>query len=160
MYSSAGKGFAILVPILSYLSHSTAWASNEVTSNNMPLAVALTQVSKDKQALLKQNSKINFAAQPAQCVTLRQGRDCFATIQLTWQSENSQSICLYQQGKEQALKCWQGLTRAQYALEFESNESVIYQLRAPKNSQVIAETDITVSWLHKRTSRKRRWRLF
>ncbi|QBG37037.1 DUF3019 domain-containing protein [Litorilituus sediminis] len=160
MYSSAGKGFALLIPIFAYLSHSTVWANSQVQTDNMPLAAALAQVSKDKQAKLNDVSKVNFVAQPAQCVTLRQGRDCFASIQLTWQSENSQSICLYQQGKEQALKCWQGLTRAQYALEFESNESVIYQLRTPTNSQVIAETDITVSWLHKRTSRKRRWRLF
>ena len=160
MYSNAGKGFALLVPILAYLSHNAAWANSSVQSDNMPLAVALAQVSKDEQAKLNQARKITFGAQPAQCVTLRQGRDCFATIQLTWQSESNQNICLYQQGNAQAIKCWQGLKTAQYALEFESNESVIYQLRTPKSSQVIAETDITVSWLHKRTSRKRRWRLF
>jgi len=103
---------------------------------------------------------VNFTALPEQCVTLRQGRACFATVELNWQSASKQSFCLYQEGKNKQLGCWQNNNNVQIKIEFESNKSVKYQLRTVNEDKVIAETQVEVSWQHKNTSRKRRWRLF
>jgi len=125
----------------------------------MPLAVALTKVT---EASIQQiePGQVSFVAQPEQCVSLRQGRNCFASIKLEWQADTKQSLCLYQYGHKKEIACWQDDKTAQFEFEFESDETVIYQLRSLKNEQVIAQTQVKVSWLHKKSSRKKRWRLF
>jgi hypothetical protein len=114
----------------------------------------ISSVSADK------HRSIEFSALPEQCVTLRQGRDCFAEINIHWQSSNMQTLCLYQKGVEQHLKCWRNSESAHITIEFISNKSVSYQLRNLSNDKLIAETEVKVSWLHKSSIRKRRWRLF
>ncbi len=145
MYSKAGKGIAkdhagmLLLLLYSLLTISSVNAKESETLNKAP---------KD------------FTALPEQCVTLRQGRACFATVELRWQSASKQSFCLYQEGKKKQLGCWQNNNSALIKIEFESNKNVKYQLRSVSDDKVIAETQVEVSWQHKNTSRKRRWRLF
>jgi len=103
---------------------------------------------------------VNFTALPEQCVTLREGRACFATVELKWQSPFKQHFCLYQEGKKKQLGCWKNNNNVRIKVEFESKQSVKYQLRTVNEDKVIAETQVEVSWQHKSTSRKRRWRLF
>jgi len=109
--------------------------------------------------------KIEFKVQPQQCVTLRQGRDCFATITMQWQKHSEQPLCLYQVNKQQLnskqqLRCWKKNHQGQVKIEFESSDNLTYQLRTQQGDHLIAETEVVVSWLHKNTTRRRRWRLF
>ncbi|PKI13898.1 DUF3019 domain-containing protein [Colwellia sp. 12G3] len=140
MYSSVGKGIAIVPLLLLY----SLFACQHVKANELKIIKA----------------EVAFTALPEQCVTLRQGRDCFATVELAWQSPSKQSFCLYQEGKKQQLGCWQDNDNVQIKIEFESNKSIKYQLRAVSDNKIIAETQVEVSWQHKNTTRKRRWRLF
>jgi hypothetical protein len=143
MYSSNSKGFALLVYALFYFFLSSVEAQEQ------------TSIS----------SKVVFNVQPQQCVTLRQGRDCFATITIQWEKNAAQALCLYQivnkelNNKEQ-LKCWSKSSMGKASIEFESNDNLTYQLRTQKGDLLLAETEIVVSWLHKNTTRRRRWRLF
>ena len=104
--------------------------------------------------------RFEFKALPEQCVTLRQGRDCFAEINIHWQSHSKKTLCLYQKGLEQHIKCWYNNDSANITIEFISNKNVDYQLRSLSDNKLIAETQVKVSWLHKSSARKRRWRLF
>ncbi len=110
------------------------------------------------------STKITFSVQPQQCVTLRQGRDCFATINLQWQKSTELSLCLYQidqqHNNKQQVKCWQKSRQGQISIAFESSDNITYQLRSIKDDHLLAETQIVVSWLHKKNTRRRRWRLF
>lgn len=145
MYSNVGKGIAIVykkVPLLLLYS----------------LLVISPAKAKEGEAL--NTVQLGFAALPEQCVTLRQGRDCFATVELQWQSPEKQSFCLYQEGKKKQLACWQNNNKVQIKIEFQSNKSLKYQLRNISDNKLIAETQVEVSWQHKSTTRKRRWRLF
>jgi len=145
MYFKVGKGFAtvyvkiVLVLFYSLLVFNRAYANESKKLNSVAL---------------------NFTAQPEQCVTLREGRACFATVELQWHSTAKQSFCLYQEGQKKQLGCWQNSNNVQIKIEFESNKSIKYQLRSVTDDKVIAETQVGVSWQHKNTSRKRRWRLF
>ncbi|OUR61057.1 hypothetical protein A9Q74_11070 [Colwellia sp. 39_35_sub15_T18] len=142
MYSSVSKGVALLIFI----------------SVNGLISAADAQ---DKTTL---STNIAFSVQPQQCVTLRQGRDCFATINLQWQKSTELSLCLYQINQQsdskQQVKCWQKSRQGQISIAFESSGNIIYQLRSIKDDHLLAETEIVVSWLHKNTTRRRRWRLF
>jgi hypothetical protein len=145
MYSSIGKGIAIVdAQVLLLLFFSLSF---------------LNIVQAEEVTTLK-SEQVDFTALPEQCVTLRQGRACFATVELQWHSDAKQSFCLYQEGEKKQLGCWQNNDNVQIKIEFESNKSVKYQLRALSDDKIIAETKVEVSWQHKSTSRKRRWRLF
>lgn len=143
MYSNLSKGSALLVLMLT--NSVSCLAKAEVKTNSA--------------------KTINFSIRPQECVTLRHGRDCFATLIVQWQKPNTASVCLYQINEHQSnnqkqLLCWTNKSKGQLDIEFESSENLTYQLRTQKDNRVIAETEIVVSWVHKNTSRKRHWRLF
>lgn len=143
MYFNFGKGITILITLLLFIFLYKP-------------EIALANSHKNS---IEQESHI-FTAQPEQCVTLRQGRKCFANIQLQWKVPSKQAVCLFQEGQQEKIRCWQNHDQADMVIEFESNESVNYQLRTSKDNKIIAQTQIKVSWLHKSSTRKRRWRLF
>jgi len=143
MYSSVSKGIALLIFTIF-----TSFIQCVKAEDNLTLV-----------------TNIDFSVQPQQCVTLRQGRDCFATIVIQWQKLTAQSLCLYHINKKQTdskkqLTCWQKSKKGQASIEFESSDNLIYQLRTQQGDHLLAETEIVVSWLHKNTTRRRRWRLF
>ena len=69
------------------------------------------------------------------------------------------NFCLYQKNPRRKVKCWQQSKGNSTLLEFESSEKLTFQLINQQNN-LVAETAIDVSWVHKATPRKRRWRLF
>lgn len=123
---------------------------------------AAEQKSAEQRASADGDLQINIQirALPEQCVTLRQGRDCFAEVNIHWESQHKQTLCLYQEGLDKHLKCWRNNESAHIAIDFVSNKSINYQLRNLNDNKLVAETQVTVSWLHKSSNRKRRWRLF
>ncbi len=162
MYFNFDKVIGLLL-FFSLCTAKTAHTVEPVTQKmNTPIANALVNRTSNQSinADVVNIREINFIAQPAQCVTLHQGRDCFTTITLQWRTQIKQDICLYQNDNNEQLKCWKNSNSAKHTIEFESNESINYQLRIPQNNQLIAQAQVTVSWLHKKHSRKRRWRLF
>jgi hypothetical protein len=104
-------------------------------------------------------ANIVFSAQPAMCVALTQGRTCYANVKIEWSVEKPGDFCIVQKAPKQHLKCWTQTDGNVFSFEFQSNESVTYQLINP-NNELIAETTIDVTWVHKKSPRKRRWRLF
>ena len=111
------------------------------------------------------STEIAFSVQPQQCVTLRQGRDCFANITIQWQKSTEQALCLYQiitnkADTQKQLICWPKSTNGQTNLSFESSNNLTYQLRTLKDKKLVAEAEVVVSWVHKNTTKRRRWRLF
>jgi hypothetical protein len=107
-----------------------------------------------------------FSAQPANCIALRHGRTCYATVKLNWSSAIKQDYCIYIKQTETAntllksLQCWKNSKGSEVIFNFESDEKIEFQLISSKDKQVIAETAVEVSWVHKPTARKRRWRIF
>lgn len=158
MCSNLGKGIVLFWFLLMSVP-SNSKALIEKQSKSMPLAEALVNVSETPFKQVEE-TPINFTAQPEQCVTLRQGRKCFASVTLEWQAETEQNLCLHEYGHQKEIACWQGNKNAKVEFEFESNETVVYQLISNENQKIMAQTQIKVSWLHKKSSRKKRWRLF
>lgn len=143
MYSSISKGIALLVYSLGSFCMSSVHADEKTPSP----------------------TQIDFNVQPQQCVTLREGRDCFATITVQWQKNIEQALCLYQVNTKHAntqkqLICWPKSNKGQTSITFESSDNLTYQLRSLSDKQLVAEAEIVVSWVHKKTTTRRRWRLF
>jgi len=106
------------------------------------------------------DTAIQFNAQPANCVALTQGRKCFARIKFYWKVEQADNICLVRKDNNYLIQCWKNINEVSTSIEFESDKKVVYQLIQQQTRQAIAETTVNVSWVHKSTPRKRRWRLF
>ena len=104
--------------------------------------------------------KLPLLATPAKCVALHQGRKCFANVVIKWKVQQTGNYCLYQKSTKEKLHCWQNSDASSFVYEFESTETITFQLIEEKNSNIYAETAVEVSWVHKSTPRKRRWRLF
>lgn len=93
---------------------------------------------------------------PDTCVTLQQGRLCYAKITIQWQSITSANVCL--KVNQIQLQCWQDSQRGQIHYEFVGSESMPVQLVT--DEMVLAETVIKVNWVQKNPKIKRHWRLF
>ena len=147
MFSKWDKGIVLLACYLGNLVSASAQQVSAPNANTNAVPAELTV-------------KSAFSVLPAKCITLTQGRQCFATVTFTWQAPIQGNYCIYQVGKKEALDCWFNQKQNSVTFEFESNKTMHYQLIAYDFDKVIAETTVEVSWVHKASPRKRRWRIF
>jgi hypothetical protein len=100
-------------------------------------------------------------AQPAKCVSLKQGNVCYAKVTLHWHTAKTGDYCLYQLEQEQPLQCWQQVTQGKHRFEFAFPATQHYQLRGADQQEVIAQTRVEVKWVYKsRRDRRFNWRVF
>ncbi len=102
--------------------------------------------------------KLIFTATPEQCVALHPGRTCYATIKLTWQTNTIGNFCVYRE--KNPLQCWQDSNQGTMSYIFESDQNITFTLKDQQQKEVIINTEVKVSWVHKATPRTRRWRIF
>ena len=102
----------------------------------------------------------HLSVKPNKCVALRQGRTCFADVTLTWQVAVAGDYCLLSNKQQKPLACWQNKRFGSVSYNFESHDNEQFTLVSRHNSTVLLASDIQVTWLHKSSSKKRRWRLF
>lgn len=119
--------------------------------------MALAAQNVPEQKALGQGS---LSVQPASCVALHQGRTCFAQLSLNWQTPGAGDFCIYLKDSHQLVHCWNNSRGNLVSFEFESKKKIVFQLVKKGHKNVLAETSVDVSWVHKATPRKRRWRLF
>ncbi len=144
MYSKLGKGYAWLLTLLGWMLFSFSTSAQQTQLNEKKPLVA----------------EVDFSAKPASCVALHQGRKCYALVSLNWQVREIGDFCIYEKATNKVLQCWKNSQGNTMKVEFESSGKIEYQLVAIDSNIVIAETAIDVSWVHKASPRKRRWRLF
>lgn len=106
-----------------------------------------------------------LAFKPDRCVTMNEGQICYQTLSVTWQSETIGNYCLFEEGVQQALICWQNAQKGNAKLEFAAEADRTYQLRLEaitnQTAQLIAEQEVVVTWVYSKTKkRKNSWRLF
>lgn len=126
-----------------------------VLTNSLVFILFNTGIARAAQDVVADTT---LTAQPKSCITLHQGRNCFAKVTIRWESRDVGDYCLFQAQK--MLHCWQNSEGNKMSFTFESNENITFYLVKSTNNKVIAETTITVGWVHEATPRKRRWRLF
>lgn len=107
--------------------------------------------------------QLQLVVKPTKCITLRQGRPCFAQIEIRWQSVIKDDFCLYHyknEGVQQLIHCWENSQGERFIFNFESSEKITFELINQQNKNIRLFTAVEVSWVHKGTPQKRRWRLF
>jgi hypothetical protein len=98
---------------------------------------------------------------PDRCISLHQGQICYQLTTLSWQMPITSDYCLFQEGVEEPLECWDTADNGTFKIDFQSSTPVIYQLQEVGSNNVLASSTVTVSWVYKSKKRQRRsWRLF
>lgn len=113
-----------------------------------------TQVANSKD-------KIELKLDPKQCVSLREGQECFATAELSWHAINAGEYCLYSSLQEQALQCWQSELSGYYKSKVVLTKDLIFTIRNRIDSTIEASVGMELAWVYKKNSRsKTSWRMF
>jgi hypothetical protein len=99
---------------------------------------------------------VQFKLTPDTCVALQQGRLCYATINIQWQTSQPLDVCLHA-GTEK-LQCWQASSTGRLRYEFVATDS--QQLQLIGADGVLAAAVVKVNWVQKNPKVKRHWRLF
>jgi hypothetical protein len=120
------------------------------------LPMLLLGLSTSATAATPTTEMIKFKLTPDTCVALQQGRLCYATINIQWQTDKPQDVCLHA-GTEK-LQCWQASSAGHLRYEFVATDSQPLQLINADG--ILAESVIKVNWVQKNPKVKRHWRLF
>lgn len=116
-------------------------------------AVATEPAENDK-------SRVSFNATPSRCIALHQGQTCYTKVTLTWQ-DIDEELCLFEASRSEALTCGASSDIKRYVLIFESDVSLLYELRSRSNNELLGQTVVKISWVYKENTEKTsRWRLF
>lgn len=101
-----------------------------------------------------------LSVMPNKCVALRKGRTCFAKMTFRFRVNHPGHYCIVEQDRKRPLYCETIERYGLFSFEFQSEKKLTYFLVNSANQMNIASTIIDVAWVHKKTSRKRRWRIF
>jgi len=100
-------------------------------------------------------------ARPDKSVSLRQGQVCYQRVRLIWQAATAGDYCLYDASDKQLLKCWSNASSGNTLYSFASQTDRQFHLTLDNDPAPLAQARVTVSWVYKSKSRRRRsWRLF
>jgi hypothetical protein len=99
-------------------------------------------------------------ALPDTCVALREGRNCYADVTLSWQQPTIGNYCLRDATSKYIMQCWLKQQQGVFEYTFDSQQSISFELFDSNTAQVIATTEVKLQWVYQNRQKKRRWRLF
>ena len=111
------------------------------------------------QAKTPENKRLII--KPQTCVSLHQGQQCFVNLKLSWQMPTPNDYCLYYSAQIEPVKCWLNSSQGIFLLDFSADQSTRFWLTIQNQQQILAESELTVSWVYKKQQKSRlTWRLF
>lgn len=102
---------------------------------------------------------------PNQCVSLRQGQQCFVTVDISWQVSNAGEYCLYSSLQNNKLNCWTMKKSGNFKQELVIEKDVTFTLKSMgdgiSNDKVVASALLELAWVHKKSRLSHSaWRVF
>ena len=106
------------------------------------------------------NEPIALIAVPDTCVALREGRDCYADILLTWSQPTLGNYCLRDATSKYIMQCWLKQQKGTFNYAFDSQKSISFELFDSNTSKIISTANVKLQWVYQNRQKKRRCRLF
>lgn len=107
-----------------------------------------------------QTTESVLVALPDTCVALREGRNCYAEVDITWHQQQVGNYCLRNAQSKHIMQCWLMQQKGLFRYQFDSAETIGFELISSDNGKVVASTEIQLQWVYQNRQKKRRWRLF
>lgn len=115
-------------------------------------SVAVDQSHKDQ---------ITLSLKPKECVVLKEGDKCYASINVKWKASEPGSFCLFRKPNEVKLQCWKDVSEGQFTENLVMDIQVDYYLVRADSPEILSREKITLSWVHRKSSRpEHTWRIF
>lgn len=107
------------------------------------------------------SSDTRLRARPVTCIALHKEQICFQEVTLSWSTLEQGDYCLYVDERKRPLTCWFHNSLRNYTHNYQSADSMRYELREGSSDDVMAEVIVNTSWVY-RTGRRSSsgWRLF
>ncbi len=119
---------------------------------NVQSGVAAEQSHKDS---------IRLSLKPKECVVLKEGDKCYSSINVKWTASEPGSFCLFRTPSDIKLKCWKDVSDGQFTEDLVMDAQVDYYLVLADSAEILGREKITLSWVHKKSSRpEHSWRIF
>lgn len=119
------------------------------------LALPIVSVKAQEQP----NEEASLVSLPDTCVALREGRNCYADVKVSWHQPKG-NYCLRDGHTKHIMQCWLMQQTGLFRYQFDSAETVNFELVNSNNGKVVDTTEIQVQWVYQNRQKKRRWRLF
>lgn len=133
-------------------------------NNNYPLICALYLLFHVQPSVaIEQSHKdpVTLLLKPKECVVLKEGDKCYASIKVKWKASESGLFCLFRTPGDVKLKCWKDVVEGQFAENVVMDTEVDYYLVRADSAEILSRGKITLSWVHRRSSRpEHTWRIF
>jgi hypothetical protein len=102
-----------------------------------------------------------LAIKPTQCVSMRQGQDCFVNVDVSWQVDKKGDYCLYSTQASTPLKCWSNSHIGNFQADIFVTQNVTFTLKSQNNNVSIISSVLELAWVHttQRLSHSS-WRVF
>lgn len=125
------------------------------------LLAAMLVTTSQLELLAEEISQVYLRIKPSQCVSLRQGQDCYVTLNIDWQAANKGNYCLYSAQKVEAILCWQDQAAGQRQIDMKINGDTQFWLKDQATGKTIAKTLVKQAWVHKKQAVSfSSWRIF
>ena len=148
LFSMLGLPVAAVEPDLNTVQSSTV--QNLIMQNSTNQADTQKSSSTSNVLVLK----------PNKCVALREGRKCFATVEVRWQVPTKGDYCLRRQHDQMVINCWKEQTTGNFSYVFGSENKELLELVEQSEQRIISTAAIQVRWVYKSKRKKSRWRIF
>ena len=93
---------------------------------------------------------------PSICVSFDRDEACTMMLQINWQGDSRQEVCLRTDDNDVFITCWNGELAGSAEIPYANTDNVVYQLVSMQNGQVLAEAQVQVISRDLRDSRRRR----
>ncbi|SMF01027.1 Protein of unknown function [Alteromonadaceae bacterium Bs31] len=106
---------------------------------------------------------VDMWLKPRICILASEKEDCEELLTVHWTAGQAQSICLYQQSRDEPIRCWHNSQEGSFEYAVETTESIQFELRTADNSpSYLASAEFKVVHDNKkyRRSRKNPWSFY
>lgn len=119
---------------------------------HVQLSGAFEQIQKDS---------ITLSLKPKECVVLKEGDKCYASINVKWKAGEPGLFCLFRTPGDIKLKCWKDVSEGRFSEDLVMKEPVDYYLAYADSFEIIVRETLTLSWVYEKMSRpEHTWRIF
>lgn len=105
---------------------------------------------------------ISLVLKPKVCVLSSKEETCYDQIQVSWESQEPLSLCLYQKSQATPLACWENANFGSHKMMLNTNASLAFSLKEKEQNRLLASETFEVVHDHKEYRRARRnaWAFF
>ncbi|GAA62118.1 signal peptide [Pseudoalteromonas sp. BSi20652] len=87
-------------------------------------------------------------AVPDTCVALREGRNCYADVSLTWEQPAIGNYCLRDATSKYIMQCWLKQQSGTFNYAFDSQQSISFELFDSNTSKIISIAEVKLQWVY------------